>query len=73
MYVFSKTHTDRHDSIYFMNTPIEFKQSTQLLGVHFTANYLIRVLPALYIHFMGKLPAFYMILKLYPVMLKANY
>ena len=33
---FSKTHTDRHDSIYFMNTPIEFKQSTQLLGVHLT-------------------------------------
>ena len=33
---FSKTHTDRHDYIYFMNTPIEFKQSTQLLGVHFT-------------------------------------
>ena len=33
---FSKTHTDRHDSIYYMNTPIEFKQSTQLLGVHLT-------------------------------------
>ena len=33
---FSKTHTDRHDSIYFMNTPIELKQSTQLLGVHLT-------------------------------------
>ena len=33
---FSKTHTDRHDSIYFMNTPIEFNQSTQLLGVHLT-------------------------------------
>ena len=33
---FSKTHTDRHDSIYFMITPIEFKQNTQLLGVHLT-------------------------------------
>ena len=33
---FSKTHTDRHDSIYFRNTPIEFNQSTQLLGVHLT-------------------------------------
>ena len=33
---FSKTYTDRHDSIYFMNTPIEFNQSTQLLGVHLT-------------------------------------
>ena len=31
---FSKTHIDRHDSIYFMNTSMEFKQSTQLLGVH---------------------------------------
>ena len=28
--------TDRHDSIYYMNTPIEFKQSTQLLGMHLT-------------------------------------
>ena len=36
MYEFPKTHTDRHDSIYFMNTPLEFKQSTQLLGVHLT-------------------------------------
>ena len=25
---FSKTRTDRHDSIYFMNSPIEFKQNT---------------------------------------------
>ena len=33
---FSKTHTDRHGSIYFINTPIGFKQSTQLLGVHLT-------------------------------------
>ena len=33
---FSKTHTDRHDSIYFINTSIEFKQRTQLLGVHLT-------------------------------------
>ena len=33
---FSKTHTDRHDIIYFMNTPIEFKKSTQLLGGHLT-------------------------------------
>ena len=32
----SKTHIDRHDSIYFMNTSIEFKQSTQILGVHLT-------------------------------------
>ena len=32
----SKTYIDRHDSIYFMNTSIEFKQSTQLLGVHLT-------------------------------------
>ena len=35
---FSKTHTDTHNSIYFMNTPIEFKQSTQLLCVHLTNN-----------------------------------
>ena len=33
---FSKTHTDRHDSIYFMNTPNQFNQNTQLLGVHLT-------------------------------------
>ena len=33
---FSKTYTYRHDNIYFMNTPIEFKQSTQLLVVHLT-------------------------------------
>ena len=33
---FTKTHIDRHYSIYFTNTTIEFKQSTQLLGVHFT-------------------------------------
>ena len=33
---FSKTHLDRHDSIYFMNTSIEFKQSIQLLGVYLT-------------------------------------
>ena len=33
---YSKPHTDRHDCIYFMNTPIEFKQSTSLLGLHFT-------------------------------------
>ena len=32
----SKTHTDRHDRIYFMNTPIQFNQNTQLLGVHLT-------------------------------------
>ena len=35
---FSKTHTDRHGSICFMNTPIEFKQSSQLLGVHLTSH-----------------------------------
>ena len=33
---FSKTHTDIRDNIYFMNTPIEFQQCTQLLGVHLT-------------------------------------
>ena len=36
---FSKTHKDRHDSIYFMNTQIEFKQSTQLLSVHLTNDF----------------------------------
>ena len=70
---FSKTHTDRHDSIYFMNTPIEFNQSTQLLGVHL-ANEISNKSIASTVHkFMGKLTAFYMILKMYPVMLKANY
>ena len=33
--------------------------------------FLIRVLPALYISFMGKLAAFYMILKMPHIMLKA--
>ena len=33
---FSKTHTDRNDSIYFMNTPLELKLNTQLFGVHLT-------------------------------------
>ena len=33
---FSKTHTDKYDSIYFMNTSIEVKQSTRLLGVYLT-------------------------------------
>ena len=31
---FSKNNKDEHDIIYFMNTPIEFMKSTQLLGVH---------------------------------------
>ena len=31
---FSKTHTDRYNSIYFINPPIEFKQTTPLLSVH---------------------------------------
>ena len=35
MYFF-KTHIDRHDSIYVMNTSTEFKQSTPLLGVYLT-------------------------------------
>ena len=72
---FSKTHTDRHDSTYFMNTPIEFKQSTQLLGVRLT-NDISNKSIASTVHnlsFMGKLTAFYMILKMYLVMLKANY
>ena len=32
---FSKTHTDKHDGIYFINRLTEFKQSIQLFGVHF--------------------------------------
>ena len=31
---FSKNNKDEHDNIYFMNTPIKFMKSTQLLGVH---------------------------------------
>ena len=31
---FSKNNKDAHDNNYFMNTPIEFMKSTQLLGVH---------------------------------------
>ena len=31
---FSKNNKDEHDNIYFMNTPIQFMKSTQLLGVH---------------------------------------
>ena len=31
---FSRNNTDEHDKVYFMNTPIEFMKSTQLLGVH---------------------------------------
>ena len=43
-----------------MNTPIEFKQITLLLGVHLTNEITIkRVLPTLYISFMEKLTALY--------------
>ena len=31
---FSRNNTDEHGNVYFMNTPIEFMKSTQLLGVH---------------------------------------
>ena len=36
---FLKNNKDEHDNIYFMNTPIEFMKSTQLLGVHIS-NYI---------------------------------
>ena len=34
----SETHKDKHDRICVMNAPLEFKQSTQLLGVHITTD-----------------------------------
>ena len=37
MYVFLDPQR-KHGSIYVMNTPIKFKQSIQLLAIHFTAN-----------------------------------
>ena len=39
----SKNNKDEHDNIYFMNTPIEFMKSTQLLGVHHAAEHFIYV------------------------------
>ena len=40
---FSKNNKDEHDNIYFMNTPIEFMKSTQLLGVHISNDITISV------------------------------
>ena len=52
---FSKTHTDRHDSIYFMNTHIEVKQSTPLLGVHLTNDIPNKSIARTVHHFSGKI------------------
>ena len=70
---FSKTHKDRNGSIYFMNTPIEFKQNTQLLGVQLTNDILNKSIANTVHKFYGKVTAFFMILKMDHVMLKANY
>ena len=69
---FSKTNTDRHDSIYFMNTPIEFKQSTQLLCVHLIKDISNKSIANTVHKFYGKVNTVLYDFKMYPVMLKAN-
>ena len=53
MCVFFKTHKDKYHSIYFMNTLIEFKQSTQISG-YATHNLFIFLFIFFYINFIQK-------------------
>ena len=67
---FSKNNQDAHDNIYFMNTPIEFMKSTQLLGVHISNDITNKNITIVYISIMPELTVSYMILEMYLVMLK---
>ena len=70
---FSKTHTDRHDSIYFMNTPIEFNQSTQLLGVHLTNEISNNIIASTVHTFYGKVNSVLYDFENVPCQLKEHY
>ena len=70
---FSKNNKDEHDNIYFMNTPIEFMKSTQLLGVHISNDITNKNITSSVHSIMLELTVSYMILEMYLVMLKQSY